>query len=315
MEAGTEQKGLGREQRIHYAKFAKTQSGVSNLRGLFDFFLFWGLVAGACALMVTTQFHWAACIVAVLAIAKAQNGLLLMGHEAIHWIAFSNRRINEFTARYMMFGPAGVGLHRGRAAHLDHHRHLSTYSDEEIDLHTLRDQTRTTYLLHIFLPLLGQRVFGPLLGLFGKTHANTKYTLTKKEKREDLFGVIVSLAVTMGILFLVDWRLPIFWVGTLATVTACFHKMKAFCDHAKLPEESDEMLFSYRPTLLDRIFFGGQQARHAEHHHHPGVPYYNLGSLEEMARAHPTVLYRRGYIGFMIDYYRALGGRGAASSG
>ena len=90
----------------------------------------------------------------------------------------------------------------------------------------------------------------------------------------------------------------------LLTVTAFFHNAKAFLDHARFANESEDLLYSYRMTFVDRLFFGCQQERHAEHHLYPFVPYRRLPELRSLVESDSSVKTRRGYFQTLMEYGR-----------
>ena len=92
----------------------------------------------------------------------------------------------------------------------------------------------------------------------------------------------------------------------LLTLTAFFHNAKGFLDHARFSDEPENLLYSYRITRLDRLFFGCQQARHAEHHLYPFVPYRRLRDLAPLVDSDPAVKPRRGYFQTLLEYGRRV---------
>jgi fatty acid desaturase len=263
-------------------------------------------------LLVQTEFYWVSCVFAFFAVAKAQNSLLLSGHEAIHHSLFSDKRWNDLIGNYACFAPMGVGFLRARAAHLDHHNYLSTERDEKID-YRLVNPTRSAFLWHIFRPLLGSYVWKGVLrrlGLEPSRRAKTAYAFSVEQARSDTRSIVVASLVLFAVLAVIDWKLFIFfWIAPLLTTTAFFHHAKAFLDHALGPDETDEVLYSYRVTWFDRLFFGVQQAHHAEHHLYPHVPYHRLHELTPVTSRMRDVRYRAGYFSELLGYYRALHSR------
>jgi fatty acid desaturase len=294
------------------ARLARGLSKPGNLVSTRDVCLNLLLVILTYTLLVQTGFYWVSCVLAFFAVAKAQNSLLLSGHEAIHHSLFSNKRWNDLIGNYICFAPVGVGFLRARAAHLDHHNYLSTERDEKID-YRLVDPTRSTFLWHIFRPLLGSYVWKGVLrrlGLEPSRRAKTAYAFSVEQARSDTLSIVIASVVLFAALAAIDWRLFIFfWVGPLLTTTAFFHHAKAFLDHALRPGETDDALYSYQVTWFDRLFFGVQQAHHAEHHLYPHVPYYRLRELTPITRRMRDVRYRSGYFAELLSYYCALNSR------
>lgn len=294
------------------ARLARGLSTPGNLLSARDLCLNGVIVAATWTLLVQTQFHWAACVLAYFAVAKAQNSLLLSGHEAIHHSLFSNRWWNDLVGNYICFAPLGVGFLRARAAHLDHHNYLATERDEKIDFR-LENPSRASFLWHIFRPLLGSYAWKGVLrrlGLEASRRAKPAYAFSAAQARSDTLSIAASSIVLLAALATIDWKLYFFfWIGPLLTTTAFFHHAKAFLDHALLPGETDEMLYSYEVSWFDRLFFGVQQAHHAEHHLYPHVPYHRLHELTPVTRRMREVEYRAGYFAELAGYYRAINSR------
>jgi fatty acid desaturase len=300
------------------ARIARQKSEANDFNAIRDLSLFVFLIFAAYGLLIWMRFDWLAVVVAYFLVAKGQNGLLLSGHEAIHNSLFHNKKLNDLIGTYLCFAPLGVGYNRARAAHLDHHIYLLTERDEKLD-QQIENPTRLAFLAHLFLPLLGAYLFKGLLRILGwapSRRAKPAYHLSDTLRRRDRVSIIISNLVLLTCLTAIDWRFYLlFWVGPLLTVTAFFHNAKAFLDHARLSHESEsEKLFSYKTAWFDHLFFGTQQARHAEHHLYPHVPYYRLSEVEHVVRKLPTVQYRGSYTGFLFAYYGDLARRNRSES-
>lgn len=291
------------------ARRAKDVAKVSNARGIVELAGYWALIAAAFAVVVATGFQWFAVIVGFIAVAKAQNALLLVGHEAIHYLILRDRRINDWAGEFLTYAPMGIGFRRARLSHLAHHRAPLTEADEKID-QQLAVPSRRAYLRHLGAPLLGSYVATALSRFVGVTvtrRARPQFTQEARSARADMVGIIIAQMVLLAVLTAIDWRLyPFFWILPLVTLTAFFHRAKGFIDHATLPGESPSLAYSYRVGALDRMFFGTQQAYHAEHHLFPGVPHYRLRMIFASDADLPFMRRRGSYFGFLVAYYRAL---------
>jgi fatty acid desaturase len=288
---------------------ARSVAVVSNAKSTADLLLFVAMVVGAYGLLVFSKFDWLACVFAVFLVARAQNGLLLSGHEAAHRLLFSSRWLNDAVGAYVCFGPLGVGFERARVAHLDHHMYLLSERDEKLD-QQIEHPTRSRFLRHLFAPLFGSYLLRAACRFSGypiKRRAKPRYVLDADAPRRDLIAIGVSTATLFAVLAAIDWRLYVgFWLLPLLTVTAFFQNAKAFLDHARFFDESENLLYTYRMTLLDRLFFAGQQARHAEHHLYPFVPYHRLRDLEPVVQSDPSVKNRVGYFQTLLEYGRRV---------
>lgn len=288
---------------------ARKNATVSDTRAVLDFFLFFGLLSGVYSLLLMTDFHWVTCILAFIVVAKVQNGLLLSSHEASHDLLFSNKRLNDWFGEYICSASFGFGYRRAKAAHMDHHKYLLSVRDHKID-QQIETPTLRRYLAHIFKPLLGSYLLKFLarhLGINVKSRAETEFTYTPEMAKADARGIILIQLALFIVLTALDWRLYIFfWALPVVTLTAFFHNAKGFLDHAALPDESTGKLYSYNVTWLDRLFFGTQQAYHAEHHYYPWVPYYRLKNLRGIIEKMPDVRIRKGYFDFLLGYGRMM---------
>ena len=291
------------------AKIAQDCHHVSNIRGLGDLVLFWGMVAASYALLLLSDFHWAACCIAYLAVAKAHGGLLLCGHEATHKLIFRQARYNDFAGQYFCFAPLGIGFQRARLSHIDHHHYLMSTRDEKLD-QQIEHVTFGRFLKHILSPLTGTYLWKFLTRIFGfklKRRAKPEFDYPAALARQDLRAIMVTQLVFFTGLTLIDWRLYIFfWAFPLITLTAFLHNAKGFLDHVRWPDEPDGMLYSYRPSAVDRLLFGTQQKNHAEHHLFPHIPYYRLPQLSELVCSLSMVRPRNGYFGSLLRFGRTL---------
>lgn len=300
-----------RELMLDAQRIARQNSKASDWISIRDIAFYYALVIAACVLVIYTNFNWMICLLAAILIGKAQNGLLLSGHEAIHYSLFKNRKINDLVATYLCYAPLGVGFYRARAAHLDHHRYLLTERDEKLDQQILHP-TRKRLVAHLIWPLLGSYVYKGVLRIYGlapSRRAHPDYTLPKSAQRTDRISILIAGVVLVSIFALIDWRLILLWGVTLLTVSAFIHNATAFLDHARQADEGEgDYLYTYRVTWLDRLLFAVQQARHAEHHLFPQVPYHRLDRIEPIVHELPNVRYRRGYIATLCEIYANLGG-------
>jgi fatty acid desaturase len=291
------------------AEIARGNAVASDFISLRDLALWLSLIVASYALLIAANFHFVACIAAYFMISKAQLSLLLSGHEAIHYSLFRNKRLNDLVGAWLCFAPMGVGYNVARAAHLDHHRYLLTEQDAKLD-HQIENPTRRRLTVRLLGPLFGLYLWKGLLrivGLSWTSRAKPTFLVSASGRRADLASIVVSGLVMFASLTLLDWRLyPFFWLAPLFTVAAFFHNIKGLLDHVQLPGEPDDLLYSYRVTLLDRLFLPTQQARHAEHHLYPHVPYHRLQKIGPVVRRMSDVRERHGELASLLQYYRML---------
>lgn len=291
------------------AAIARQIPKASDVRGVLDIALPAALLVLAYTLLLWTEFHILACIAAFFMVSKAQFSLLLSGHEATHYSLFTNRRLNDFAAAFVCFGPMGVGFNIARAAHLDHHRYLLTERDLKIE-QQVHEPTKRRLIVHLLLPLFGHYILKGVLrlaGLAAAGRARPTFVVTPAQRRMDIVSIMVPSLVLLAAFTAIDWRLYIFfWTGPLFTLTAFFLNMKAMMDHARMPDETEGLLYTYDIHWYDRLIFGTQQHRHAEHHLWPHVPHHKLALLSPVTSRMDDVRSRGSMLACLIRYYQSL---------
>uniref|UniRef100_UPI004047CCCB fatty acid desaturase family protein n=1 Tax=Polynucleobacter sp. TaxID=2029855 RepID=UPI004047CCCB len=280
---------------------------ISNVRGIFSIAIYWMVAAIALLVAYVFNYHWLSVFITLIILAKAQYSLLLVAHDAGHRTLFSNWRWNDLTASFFVSGPVGVGFYRSRRAHLDHHKFLYTNNDQEIDYYDIKNLTKYGLIVHLLSPLFGAYVWRKILIYFGRglRRYQPTFKLTKDQLQMDKVSILMAQLFLLGGAALIDWRLYLLWVGAIVTTTACGHTIKAFCDHAHIPG-SLYFLYSYRPTLIDRMLLGTMQSCHAEHHLFPNIPHYNLDKISSAVQKLPGIGLRGGYFNFILEYFRKL---------
>ena len=100
-----------------------------------------GVAAGWCVMVIagvlatlffqrwlSTPFSF---ILAFILMGGWQHHLAVLHHDAVHYLLFRNRKLNEWVARFFLGYP--VGLTMGyRRIHLAHHRHLGDDGDPDL---------------------------------------------------------------------------------------------------------------------------------------------------------------------------------------
>ena len=79
---------------------------------------------------------------AILIIAARQHALAILMHEASHYLASPDRRINEWLGSLLCAAPLLVNMQNYRRAHLAHHSHLNTERDPDWQRKTSSEQER-----------------------------------------------------------------------------------------------------------------------------------------------------------------------------
>lgn len=186
-----------------------------------------------------------------------------MGHDALHYLAFKNRRLNDVIGGVFITWPLFVVLDGGyRPWHFAHHRWLGTDDDPEVGYYaSVRSYGGRVFgiadLLRFICAIAPTRkpahFVGPLL-LWSAFAAATIYTGTR-------------------------W-ITLLWLGSLATGFWAIFRVRAWTEHADVPERwraGKENVHRFSAGwLLRYLFFPHNTHCHFEHHQWPQVPYYNL---------------------------------------
>jgi len=203
-----------------------------------------------------------------------QHALSLWMHEGSHWLIFRNRGLNDAFSNLVLANPLFISLGSYRHRHFLHHRHLGEAQDTKT---VIFSSVRGWEFLRFCLrTLLGLR-FLTLGGEF-----------VQAAERQRGWWVSVALVQT-GIFSAFAWLghptyYLWFWVLPFVTVFQVVASLRAVIEHQPLPGESHPFTRTLRPTLLDGLVFcrAGFE-HHWMHHHHAGVPYFNLPHVCEHA--------------------------------
>jgi fatty acid desaturase len=278
----------------------------------------WGLIALAIAVSVWSDSWWVT-IPALFFIATRQHALLIMMHEATHFLISRNRTVNDTVSNLFCAFPFLVSNRRYRINHLLHHRYVNTADDPDLSVN-IHPSTRSALLLLLVQDLFclslaktfrRSRKFG-VMGIFLASQPGFA------TERVLFLGFVAALAAVIfyfhiGSQFLLYWVLPLFsFLQVLLT-------LRGFAEHAG---RIDDDLLNHARTVdlgpVERIVFAPCNTnRHLEHHLYPSVPAHNLEALsaalrgnEEFARGTRRT---QGYLASRLSVFRELYGRRAPS--
>jgi fatty acid desaturase len=131
--------------------------------------------------------------------------------------------------------------------------------------------------------------------------------MSSHEALRDTLSILISQLVLIVVLTWVNPLLyPLFWVAPLLTLGSLAHRIKAFCDHARLSTEDETHLYYVTPDWWDYILITMQQRDHGYHHLYPAVPYYHLHKVKNRPMLRHHMVQRKGYIRFLFLYFSDL---------
>jgi fatty acid desaturase len=214
-----------------------------------------------------------------MVIGSRQLGLLVLMHEAAHWLLFTHGKANTLVGAWLCAGPVGAGpLKAYRRAHHLHHRHTQQGEDPDLAIAAAFPMTR------------GALALAALRDLSGWTALTA---LWERRPWAHVRRVLVSNAVLFGVLAaLAHWELYVLlWLVPLATWYQLVARLRMIAEHAGTAE-SDDPLRNTRTTragFFARTLFAPYRVNyHLEHHMMVFVPCWKL------PRAHALLL-AKGY--------------------
>lgn len=105
------------------------------LRVFCDLAVAWFLIALS-LILLSQFFNLSLAVVLFLVIGFSQYALFILGHDGLHSCLNSNRKLNDFMCRWLIYGPMFMGFEDGKRNHLEHHKTLGTGADPDRYLHT-----------------------------------------------------------------------------------------------------------------------------------------------------------------------------------
>lgn len=271
----------------------------------------YAVIALAFALLARVPAWWSA-VVAFLVIGNRQYALSVLTHDGDHRTLFARRRVNDAFTQAALCAPVGVDFEGERRNHGMHHRHLALPTDPDRYLYATDDKsTRARFVMF----LTGLTMFPRTLkkALHGRQAASVPWSVAAR-------GFVARRGATLAAQVVIfaaicarfpAWYYLVFWLGPVYPMVFVPHKVRMFCEHA-LPVTPDaaadaRRLITYSPGPIEQLLVSPYNLHlHAEHHVWPYVPYYHLGALRPLLADRPEVTVRRGYLGFLVEYFRKL---------
>jgi fatty acid desaturase len=263
-------------------------------------------VAGALAAPL-----WALVPLAVV-IGNRQYALLLLVHEASHYLFSRDRKRNDRIANWTCAYPIGITVERYREVHLEHHRHVGTEADPDFDYY--RERVTPGLLVRtILVGLFGVKGMITVLFYFfprfaARYHPSPegRSSFQASPLGRQLAGVAAAQLVILGSFALLGRPLLYFgiWLLPLLTLVPLANQLRTLAEHASLDGTPVTRTVTTgvvgRVVLAPFLFF-----YHHEHHLHPFVPFYRLPELHR--RLHESGHYAEPPPPLASSYPRTFG--------
>jgi fatty acid desaturase len=253
----------------------------------------WVLLAGLVALALAVR-HPALWVVAVLAIGNRQYALLLLVHECSHYLFRRSRAANDLLGNVFCAWPVGVTVHRYRALHFLHHRHLGGPADPDWGYYGRRVTPARIAQIVVAGMLGGRAIKTSLLyylpGLARRLEPDLDVgairAVSAGASRWDPVGLVLVQAAILGTFGAAGawWAYVPLWAFPAVTVVPTLNHLRTVAEHA--PDADPEQGGATETTrttvagwLQTNLFAPVEFYYHHEHHLFPSVPFSRLAEL------------------------------------
>jgi len=256
----------------------------------------WSVIVGAIYLS-NTYWNPLLYLITVIFIGARQHALLIIGHDASHYVLLKNKQWNDWIADIFLFWPMFASVKFFRFFHSDHHRFLNTEKDKNRFLwrtHTSEGELTPEWnypkkplklILRISSKILFVTGLRWIIMSFIITIMNIKIKMIKIPFWYTLLRLMfygVSL-VLLGYFNLLDQFL-LYWIIPYCTWHVTAQYIRLICEHSAIKStvKPYHMSRTTIPTLLDSLLIVPHNiSYHHEHHWYPSVPQYHLKKLHQ----------------------------------
>ena len=253
------------------------------------------------ALAMIVHAVWPSVFTLVLAIAvigSRQLGLLVVMHEAGHWLLFPRLRANTLVASWLCAYPLFVtDVKSYRRAHHLHHRHTQQAEDPDRALAAPFPVARDRFWRDVLSDLSGWTLGARIVAWPG-------WRQPSADAWRSLRGPLLCQTVLFSVLASTGhWPLYLLlWVLPFATWHQLLVRLRGIAEHAMVPDDGDP-LRNTRTTSAGpfaRVFLAPYWMNyHVEHHLMVFVPCWKLRRAHALLRAkgyHPRMELAPGYL-------------------
>ncbi len=233
----------------------------------------WAVIVATlvCAAELDHPFGYA---LALFPLGSRQQGLGALFHDAAHGLVSRRRWLNDGLGSVLAAWPLGLTLGGYRRYHFAHHKLLGTEGDPEISHKRAMKQWELPAS-----PFKVTRDFLSDLVLGGLPHLVVAGRLTRPVRLAETLGFLLfwSLIALVAWSFDAIW-VPVLFVAAIATVFWSGVRLRIWTEHLGTRDTHRIGLPSWVAWLVMPHNIG----MHWEHHHYPGVPFFNLPRLRRL---------------------------------
>ncbi|MGK7936600.1 MAG: fatty acid desaturase family protein [Xenococcaceae cyanobacterium] len=252
---------------------------------------------GMIAAMYLSNTYWNPLLylITVIFIGARQHGLLIIGHDASHYVLLKNKQWNDWVADIFLYWPMFGTVKGFRSFHSDHHRFLNTEKDKNRlvwKTHTADGQLtaewtypkKSSDLLLIllskacFLTAFRWIIMGFAVMIVNSKNESTKFSPWYIALRLSFYTVILAL---LGYFHLLP-QFFLYWIVPYCTWHVIAEYIRLICEHSAI--QSDVKPYNLTRTTVTNfldslLLLPHNVGYHHEHHWYPSVPYYHLDKL------------------------------------
>lgn len=245
----------------------------------------WMIIVGA-MLCAATWPTWWICMASVLVIGTRLHAIGILGHDAAHYLATRDRKVNDALGMVFCFWPLGGSLTGYRDFHKQHHRHLGTEYDPERHLFNTKEWKipvkRASLVWQFIRACLGVQA---CLGIRSHDFAKLLSSFAPQTKTE-FAGIPIWWTCFALTLWMLDclWLLGLYAIA-IPTVFWALIELRGWTEHRGIADTH-----RYQANWLLRQFLLPHNVwMHYEHHQWCYIPFYNLPRARELDIKTPVV--------------------------
>lgn len=241
-----------------------------------------GLIAAA---IIVSETWWnpVVYVLAVIVIGSRINGLGGLMHDAAHYRAYTNRKLNDFIGEIVAL-PTTASMAGYRNSHFAHHRELNSERDPDWTRNVGLEEFEFPAKHTTFLRRVGQYLSGlklkASLGGFHKNKETRDIPAAIARARMFFFASLILMSIVFGF-----WKLILlYWIVPLATVFLAIRYVRNVAEHYAVEHEHvlNESRTVIAPFWELWLIAPWGLNYHLEHHLFPGVPCFRLAELHKI---------------------------------
>jgi len=292
------------------ARLARPRTG----RVLLDIGRHWVLIVSSWA-AVAYEPSFALICLALVVIGTQANALLVIAHDGMHRRIAEPVSLNDLIVDWCILGAVGAVNRLNRTNHIEHHKELATPADPDRPNYVHSTRPDRLHFLLFFTGTLS--LFRQARNIFrgvssGQTPLDRRYRV-----RDVLVICIWQAALIGGLTWFVGWwAYPILWLLPLYVFYFITDMARVFAEHSELaPDDAADRggrLVTFYSNPVERLVMSPHNMNlHSAHHLWPSIPYFNLPEAdrllrEKIAGRQTGLKWRDSYLGYFVDYFRAM---------